>query len=228
MSDLARQAGSSFAAAHRELEAMRAARLAVSERLGNRVSYRANHDHSEAGALRELLAPLTREPPKSDERRDDTVRSWLRDIGAPFGAARLRGKRPPLEEVLVSALELAHRDATVARVLPLVLWLQRRQVDHEKLARAATHRNERHALGCFLELAGRLGGDVSLTRRARLLRDRRRKRPQLFFTKAAGRMATASAQRHTPAVARNWGFLMNLGLDSFASAFTRHQGSAAA
>jgi hypothetical protein len=228
VSALARQTRSSFAAAHRELEAMRAAGLALCERLGNRVVYRANHDHPLAPALRALLAPPARERATPDERPDDAVRGWLRDAGAPLGAAAVRGKRPPLEEVLASALELAHRDATVARVLPLVLWLQRRHLDHETLARAATRRNERQALGCFLELAGRLGDDAALVRRSQGLRDRRRSHPQPFFTRSTGRMAAASAQRNTPAAVRKWGFLMNLGLDSFASAFTRHRGRAAA
>lgn len=228
VSQLSRQTRSSFAAAYRELEAMRAAGLAACERTGNRLAYRANTDHPQAAVLRGLLGALTREPAASDESRDDTVRSWLREAGAPLCAAPVRGTMPPLEEVLTSALGLAHRDATVARVLPLVFWRQRHHVDHDKLAHAATQRNERHALGCFLELAGRLGGDRSLVRRAQQLRDRRRSRPQPFFTQSRGPMAAASARRNTPPVVRKWGYLMNLGLDSFASAFARHRGGVSA
>jgi hypothetical protein len=35
-------------------------------------------------------------------------------------------------------------------------------------------------------------------------------------------MALALARKKTPAVARRWGYLMNLGLDSFASVFRKH------
>ena len=228
VSELARQIRSSFAGTHRELEAMRAVGLAVRERAGNRLAYRANDDHPRAAALRAFLGAVTRERASSDESHDDMVRSWLRDAGAPLGAAPVTGARPPLEEALASAVQLAHRDATVARVLPLVFWLQRRHVDHEMLARAATHRDERQALGCFLELAGRLGDDTTLLRAAQRLRDRRRSRPQPFFTKSTGRMAMATARRNTPEVVRKWGYLMNLGLDSFAAAFARHRAGAAA
>jgi len=35
-------------------------------------------------------------------------------------------------------------------------------------------------------------------------------------------MALAAARRKTPPVARRWGYLMDMGLDSFASAFAKH------
>jgi DNA-binding transcriptional ArsR family regulator len=228
VSQLARRARLSFAAAHRELEAMRAAGLTSCERAGNRVEYRCSDNHPSARALRDLLRTASRDRTRTTPNGDQTVRGWLREAGAPL-AAQTPGSPPPaIEEALATALELAHRDATVARVLPLVLWLQRQNLDHAALGRAATRRNERETLGLFLELAGRLGGDVSLVRAARRLRDRRRSRPRPFFTRATGRMAAASARRHTPALARRWGYSMNLGLDSFASVFARHGGGAAA
>jgi hypothetical protein len=227
VSRLARESRLSFAAAHRELEAMRAAGLATCERAGNNLVYRADDGHPGAAALREFLTALTRLP-NAGARRDAELRGWLREAGAPLAARVPGGDRVALEELLASALVLAHRDATVARVLPLVFWLQRDRLDPDKLARAATRRNERHALGFFLELAGRLGREPSLARLAGKLRDRRRRHPHAFFSRATGRMAVASARRNSPPLARKWGFLMNLGLDSFASAFSRHRGPEAA
>lgn len=222
VSEMARQARASFAAVHRELEAMRAANLAVCERVGNRLAYRSNEEHRQAALLRRLVREMPPETSALREREEGEVRSWLRAAGAPLGAPVTGGRLPPLEEALAAGLSLAHRDATVARVLPLVLWRQRDRLDLDKLARAATRRNERPALGCFLELAGRLGGDARLVTAANRLRDRRRHRAQLFFTRAQGPMAAAAARRNTPAVARKWGYLMNMGLDSFASAFAKH------
>lgn len=221
VSELARRAGASFAAVYRELEAMRTADLAVCERVGNRLVYQASEEHRQAALLRELVQGMEGETPEPHDQERE-VRSWMRAAGAPLGAPAVRGSMPPLEEALAAALSLAHRDATVARVLPLVLWVQRDRLDLDELARAATRRNERSALGCFLELAGRLGGDAHLVAVANRLRDRRRRRPQLFFARAQGRLATAAARRHTPAVARKWGYLMNMGLDSFESAFAKH------
>jgi predicted transcriptional regulator len=56
VSALARGSGVSFAAAHRELEAMKAAGLALVERRGAALEYRADRRHPQARVLIALLA----------------------------------------------------------------------------------------------------------------------------------------------------------------------------
>jgi hypothetical protein len=131
---------------------------------------------------------------------------------------------PPVEEVLAEALTLAHRDATVARVLALVLWRQRNHLNLDRLVEVATRRDERQALGYFLELAGRLGADDHLLQAAQRLRDKRRKRARMFFKGPYGPRSLALTRRNTPREARRWGFLMNMGLDSFRSTFEKFGG----
>jgi hypothetical protein len=128
--------------------------------------------------------------------------------------------------VLADALVLAHHSPTVARVLPVAFWRQRDKLDYQRLERAATQRDERQALGFYLDLTGQLGGDRRLVRRARGLRDRRRTALRPFFLGARGLFARAAAQKRSPAVARRWGFLMNMELESFATAFRKHVGRA--
>jgi hypothetical protein len=223
VSALARKAGVSFASAHRELAALRAEGLARAERAGAELVYRANPDYREAGLVRRLLGrqgPSSASPPVADS---ETVRGWLAAAGAPLLVSRRsKGRRPPLEEILAEGLVLSHEDATVARVLPLVLWRHRDRLDPGRLVRAATVRNERQALGFLLELTGFLAEDPRLASLAKPLRDRRRTRPRPFFARGQGRMALALARRKTPALARRWGYLMNMDLDSFASAFRTH------
>jgi len=129
---------------------------------------------------------------------------------------------PSLEKVLAQALTLSHDDATVARVLPLVFWAQRDRLEYSRLVREATRVNERQTLGFFLELTGRLAGDHRFASLSNRLRDRRRSRVRPFFARSHGRMALAAARRETPRLARRWGYLMNMGLESFASAFAKH------
>lgn len=223
VSDLARRAEVSFAAAHRELETMRASGLATSERAGAALVYRANRGHPESELVLRLLGvggtkkvlPLTGEA--------DKVRGWLGAAGAPLLASRPVESRPPLEEALADGLALAHRDAAVARVLPVVLWTHRDKLDHGRLVRAATRRNERQALGFFLELTGLLGKDPRWASLAESLRDRRLRRARPFFVGTEGRLAVALARRKTQPLARRWGFLMNMELDRFASVFANHR-----
>lgn len=222
-SDLSRRAGVRYSAVHRELEAARGVGLVVCERSGNRVVYRANLGHEQASLVAALLM-LDRPTATASSHRDhdDRVRTWLAQAGAPLFAQPSAQPGPAVEVVLAEALAVSHRDATVARVLPLALWRQRGRLDHGRLVEEATRRDERQTLGFFLELTGRLAGDSGLVAAARDLRDRRRKRPRLFFGKPHGPMALAAARRKTPRLARKWGYLMNMGLDAFASAFEKH------
>jgi hypothetical protein len=213
----------SFAAAHRELEAMKAAGLTVTEREGVATVYRANLDHPQADVLMSLLAAKAAGHGTEEQR----LRGQLRDLGAPLAGPSPRGRGMPPEEVLADALVLAHHSPTVARVLPVAFWRQRDKLDYSRLERAATLRDERQALGFYLELTGQLGGDRSLARRASGLRDRRRTALRPFFSSGRGSFARAAAQDKSPALARRWGFLMNMELESFAGAFRKHVSAAA-
>lgn len=226
VSEFSRRAGVRYAAVHRELKAMRATGLAVCERTGRQIVYRANPRHPQAALVRELVRDRD---PQMDERLPEAaekVRAWLRASGAPLWAPLLR-RAPPLEEVVAAGVALAHCDATVALVLPILLWRQRDRLDYDRLVREATRLDERQALGFFLELASRLGGDARLRRVARRLRDRRRRRVGLFFSLPHGRFRLALARKNTPRLARKWGFLMNETLEDFASTFAKHSSAAA-
>ena len=207
---------------HRELEAMRAEGLASSERVGRTLVYRANGKHRQAALVRRLLEERTAAGTQASARAEQ-VRGWLALAGAPLLVSQpVSDRGPRLEKVLAKALTLSHDDATVARALPLVFWAQRDRLDYDRLVREATRMNERHTLGFFLELTGLLAGDGRFVTLAGRLRDRRRSRVRLFFARPHGRLALAAARRKTPRLARRWGYLMNMGLDSFASAFAKH------
>lgn len=208
---------------------MREAGLASCERVKGELHYQAKADHPRASFLRQLAA-LSNEPMagetvvgKNQVSSDDAVRSWLASLGAPLGAPRAMGTpAPEREEVLAEAVELSHRDATVARVLPFTLWMHRNNLKMDRLVEKTTRRDERQALGCFLELAGSLGEDPALLREARRLRDKRRSKTRMFFEgRPRGRYSLALTRRKTPKAARRWGYLMNMDLDSFKSLFEK-------
>ena len=218
VSALARASGVSFGAAHRELEAMKAAGLTVAERDGIATVYRANLPHPQADVLTALLKATPRARGDSEEQR---LRGRLAALGAPLAGPAPSNRRLPAEEVLADGLVLAHHSPTVARVLPVAFWRQRDKLDYERLKRVATQRDERQALGFYLELTGRLGGDWGLARRASGLRDRRRTALRPFFSGGRRSFARAAAQEKSPALARRRAFLMNMGLDSFRTVFEK-------
>ena len=195
VSQLARSCRLSFATAHHELEAMKAAGLALAERQGTSLEYRANRRHPKADALVSLVTPPARGPVIPEKAIGDL--------------------RPSPEDVLIDTLVLSHEDEDVALAMPAAFWRQRDELDYGRLMRAATRRNERHALGFFLQLASQLGGDRRLGRRAIFLRDRRRTAMRPYFTSG-----TEGSGNPLP-LARRWGFLLHVELARFAAAFER-------
>lgn len=221
VSDLSRRARVTFSAAHRELEAMRAAGLARAQRTSTELVYGARTQHTEARLLRQLARTPAEVSQQTREENDDQVRAWLAALDAPLATPGPKTPPSDLEEALAEALGLSHRDATVARVLPLVLWRQRNRLDLDRLAQRASTRDERSALGYFLELAGQFGGDPALVKAAGRLRDRRRTRARPFFAGPLGPRAKAAARRNTPREALRWGYITNMGLDSFRAMFDK-------
>ncbi len=125
------------------------------------------------------------------------------------------------EEAIAEGVELARRDATVARALPVAIYRSRNDVDFGRLYREARRRTDPQAVGMFIDLTAALGSSPWLRRQAVQFRDRRRTRVQDFFLAATSPLQRALAERNTPQVARRWSFRMNLGLDAFESTFKR-------
>jgi DNA-binding transcriptional ArsR family regulator len=224
VSDLARRAGVTPAAAQKEVDQMLSAGLVVSERDGRRKVVRANARSPQVRALRKLLDQLEREPGDAPNASDELVRAWLGHYGAPLlvSAHVSSQNAPPFEETFVRALGLAHRDATVAEVLPLVLWTQRHNLNLAQLARLATKHDEAQSLGLFLDLTGALARDRALARAAETLRDGRYRRMRYFFTAdARTELSRAVARMHTPKAGRRWHFFMNMPFEGFASHFRK-------
>jgi hypothetical protein len=206
--------------------------LATSHRVGPALVYVANSSHPHGALVRQLLEEeVTPDPPPSTDRAAKMLRGWLAHAGAPLMVSNdvaeamqsAASTEPALEDVVADGLMLAHKDSTVALVLPVVLWKRRANMDWARLVAAATQRDERQTLGFFLALAGRLGGDRRLTAAARRLRDGRLRWPRLFFpSDAAAALTERVARERTPSLALRWGYWMNLGMDDFESVFTKH------
>jgi hypothetical protein len=195
ISALARRCGLSFAATHRELRAMEAAGLAIAERQGAALEYRAERQHPQGQALLALLTPSV---------RATTLREAV--AAGPTGP----------ETALVDSLVASHLDESVALALPAILWRQREQPGYGRLVREATRRNERQSLGLLLQLAGQLSGDRRLKLRGSFLRDRRRTALRPYFAPGAG-----TCEAKPLPLAQRWGYLLCLEPQRFAAAFRR-------
>lgn len=111
--------------------------------------------------------------------------------------------------ILHRAVAAARDDAGLARMLPLFVWRVRTMLHAEHIAVGLSPRAA-CALGYFVELAFRLGGEAAWTEHARgltnALRDRAASvtRPFVFSRKMDDPMLRAYTAERTPATARAW------------------------
>ncbi|HJZ12626.1 MAG TPA: hypothetical protein VJ521_10770, partial [Acidobacteriota bacterium] len=206
---------------HAELEAMANEGLVTSREVGRALLFRKNDSYPGAKALKTLLGHQT--PSYSKSVTDDEVRSSLANFGAPLAVYGKAMHELGLEETLALSLDLARRDATVARTLPVVFAKNSHRLDLSRLKFLARKGKVLPVLGLFLDVTASLTGSRNLRKEARGLMDRRRKRMEQFFVhRRPGKFENELTERNTPSVARKWRFLMNMGMDSFENLFRKN------
>jgi hypothetical protein len=140
--------------------------------------------------------------------------------GAPLGGFAPRPTPLPFEQTVVAALDVAHLNSTVLRVLPALLSSHAQTVQLDVLKSWAVRLNKEAELGFLLELTDQLFDTPRLTL---LLKDlshaKHPHQPVLFFRSEQGsERARKLAEARSPEAARHWGFLLNMPESGFKSA----------
>ncbi len=142
-------------------------------------------------------------------------------LGAPLSGWRPNRRLAP-EAALAFALRFASTDASLLRSLPVVLARTWRELDWTKLENSARAQDSLALLGMLTELTASLAGLKELGEKARGWWRAPRETRHLFPPR--NDFDRELAEHRTPPVARRWGFLMNMGEDSFRTLYERHAG----
>jgi len=142
-------------------------------------------------------------------------------LGAPLSGWRPNRRLAP-EVALAFALRFASTDASLLRSLPVVLARTWRELDWSKLENSARAQDSLALLGMLTELTASLAGLKELGEKARRWWRPPRETRHLF--RPRNDFDRELAEHRTPPVARRWGFLMNMGEDSFRALYERHAG----
>jgi hypothetical protein len=142
-------------------------------------------------------------------------------LGAPLSGWRPNRRLAP-EVALTFALRFASTDASLLRSLPVVLARTWRELDWSKLENSARAQDSLALLGMVTELTASLAGFKELGEKARRWWRPPRETRHLF--RPRNDFDRELAEHRTPPVARKWGFLMNMGEDSFRALYERHAG----
>ncbi len=218
MSEIARRAGLTPRAVAVEVRRLEEAGLVEVRAVGPAHVVRPNPRNPATSALSDLVKAARSASVSST--RDRTVRRSLAAYGAP-----LLGEEPKpsfsLAETLLRGLKAARDDATVLRVLPVVVAKHARDLDWTDLTERARRMNLRAELGMLLDLTAKVADLPNLRAHAEELSDARRKRPR-YFPLVEGAFERQLAARRSPEAATRWHFLMNMTEDSFREMVRKH------
>jgi DNA-binding transcriptional ArsR family regulator len=216
VSELARRADLTPRAVSVEVKRLLAAGVVEVEADGAADRVRSNPRHPAARALRELLRKASSVPVRSVT----DPRPSLAAYGAPLAGVVPRVEMSR-EAATVEALAESRRDATMLRVLPVVLLKNEDDFDWNALLELARKRKLKDELGMMLELTAGSSGRRSLATRATGLADGRRRVPR-YLPEPASAYERALADQRTPAVARRWGLRMNMTEESVREFVRKH------
>ncbi len=156
---------------------------------------------------------------------EKVVLANLSDLGAPLVLSSETAATHftlSKEETIAAALSLSHRNPTLARVLPLVFFKHKEELNFWRLRRLSENFHEEITLGFFLDLTAELSGNRRLSHLSKPLKKMRpQKMIPFFINENQGKYATLLATSKTPLVAKNWGFQMNMDLSTFQSHFDK-------
>lgn len=218
MSEIARRAGLTPRAVAVEVQRLEEAGLVEVTAVGPAHVVRPNSRNPSTSALSDLVKAARRTSAAGS--RDRLARRSLAAYGAP-----LLGEEPKavfsLTETLLRGLKAASTDATVLRVLPVVVAKHARELDWADLTERARRMNLRAELGMLLDLTATVADLPDLRARAEALSDARRKRPR-YFPRVEGAFERQLAARRSPDSARRWHFLMNMTEESFREMVRKH------
>jgi len=218
--ELANKSGVAFAGAYKELKAMTSSELANAEWKNGRKVFSANKSHPMAQLLNELVKESV-EKKEVGEKESNSLRENLAFLGLPVSAHKTRpDPGTSIEALMAQAADLSQNDASVARSLPVLFHKLREKLDFETLKNESLKRGNRHQVGFFLELTGKLSRDEKLTRVSRNFLDHRFRVPRQFFkNESESEVAKQLAELRTPELAKKWGWRMNMGEDAFAKTY---------
>ncbi|MFH1018592.1 MAG: winged helix-turn-helix domain-containing protein [Pseudomonadota bacterium] len=215
-----------YSTTHLTLRKLKKLGLVTSQPQSRRLDYDLNRTDAYARAFMELFLsgfPAQKRPDLASGKNvtDKDVLWNLAGLGAPLVVDEHPRKTLAPEQTFAFALDVAHRNPTAARALPVAFAKSLSRLNYPLLRYLSRERKQTRTLGFYLELTGVLSHKSRFKKLAAEFQDRRVKRQEPFFEVSTSKYAQALAHKRTPRLARKWHFLMNLDMDDFRSLFEK-------
>lgn len=220
VSALARKLGFTHRTVRLELERLERLGLLRRRRVGSSDLVEVAHDSPLLAAVKQLVSVVD-SPPATKKRARLLAEAVA--LGAPLVSSVVAKRTRPPETLLLDLLELSRTDAVVLRALPTFLVRLLDKLDWDELKTQARSRRLKAELGMLAALTSSLTEGIDLNGKVEDLKDRRRRRSEFYHSPHPTRRELEAAAERTPEAVRQWGFLMNMGEETFRKTLRQHE-----
>lgn len=219
VNELSHLTGFSYSSAHEELQRMKSLNLVKMQRDGKATLYSSALTDVEEEVVKNLFTTTGMENKK---------RVSFNDFNLPLlgdFSELLTDEQLEPEELLVRAVKLAKKNATLLRVLPLMLKKMGDELNLYQLVYWGKRYGVNRELGFLLDLTAEITKNKKFSKLARQFKDKRWSKPEYFFNSdnnLSGFQAKLT-EKNTPELAKKWYLKLNMGLDSFQTLYAKYE-----
>jgi len=214
--ELSTLSGLSYSTTYETLQRMENFDLVKSSLKGRKRVYVSSLEEEKNQVLRQLLNFQSEEPKKHFQS--------LTELGAPLVGEKPEVTQKVLEELLCQRVKDSKENATLLRVLPLVLLKNQNKLNPHLLLAYANKLGVKQEMGFLLELTNYLANSPPFKKWSKLFKDRRWQKDSFYFLRdhSAGPNKKALVKNRTPSLAKKWFLKLNMDLDSEMSFLKKH------
>jgi len=218
VNELAHLADLSYSTAHEELQRMKSLGLVKMQRVGKATLYSSALTEVESKVVKNLFSKTNL------KRKTVSFADYNLPLLGDFNELLTDNQLEP-EELLVKSVKSAKKNATLLRVLPLMLKKMGAELNLYQLVYWAKRYEVNRELGFLLDLTAALTKNTKFSKLAKQFKDKRWSKPEYFFESDSNLSGFQEqlTEKNTPELAKKWYLKLNMGLDSFQSLYSKYE-----
>lgn len=218
VNELSHLSGLSYATAYEELQRMKSLKLVKMQKKGKATYYSSALSQELSESVLNLFEKV-----KTDHKKMVSLDEYNLPLVGEYTELS-EGDKTSAEELLVKVVKFSKKNATVLRVLPLLVKKMGDDLDVHQLQYWSKRHDTHRELGFLLELTALLTKNKKFLKLSKNFKDKRWSKCDYYFERDLELQGFQAmlVDKNTPEVAKKWYLKLNMGLDSFQSFYNKH------
>lgn len=219
VNELSHLSGLSYTTTYDELQRMKSLKLVKMKRNGKATYYSSALTDELTAAVKNLFEKV-----KTGNVKNVSFNEYNLPLLGDYDEL-LKNDKTSAEELLIKAVKFSKKNATLLRVLPLLVKRMGENLDIHQLEYWSKRYDTHRELGFLLDLTTELTKNKKFSKLARSFKDKRWSKSDYYFEgdRELKGFQAMLVDKNTPDLAKKWYLKLNMGLDSFESFYNKYE-----